>query len=54
MVSLSSILFKIVLERIMKAWVEDLEVEEIREIFFGRKRQDLEIKCLAFADDLSA
>lgn len=50
---LSPILFNIILEKIMRNWEKALEAEGIQGIHLGRKGQNLEIKCLAFADDLA-
>lgn len=50
---LSPLLFNCVLEKVMREWRKRMEEEGIPKIKIGRKKDNLEIDCLAFADDLA-
>ncbi|KAI5731310.1 hypothetical protein M8J77_008047 [Diaphorina citri] len=50
---LSPLLFNCVLEKVIREWRRRTEEEGIQKIKIGRKNENLEIDCLAFADDLA-
>lgn len=49
---LEPVIFNNVLEKVVGNWKKALKVDGIRGIHLGRKGQNLDVKCLAFADSL--
>lgn len=50
---LSPILFNLILEKVMRTWKQEMEKENIRGIQLGRRKGNLVVECLAFADDIA-
>ncbi|KAI5714466.1 hypothetical protein M8J77_000221 [Diaphorina citri] len=50
---LSPLLFNCILEKVIREWRKRMDEENIQKIRLGRKRDNLEVDCLAFADDLA-
>lgn len=51
---LSPLLFNIVLDKVIKEWEKEMKNQNIwRPIRLGRERDDINVTCLAFADDLA-
>lgn len=50
---LSPLLFNTVLEKVIREWRKETGEKRIKKIRLGYKKDELEIDCLAFADDLA-